>query len=70
MKCRRCGKQVNQNNGYETEDGDYIHHGCAMLENEMPRKKMAISLADLIRMKNEIRAESGTVGRPKDYLAQ
>ena len=70
MKCRRCGNEVNKDNGYETEDGDYIHHGCAMLEPEMPRKKMAVSLADLIKMKNEIRAESGTVARSKDYLAQ
>jgi len=67
MKCLRCGNQINENNGYETEDGRHIHHGCAMLMDEMPRKKMSKSLADIMAAKKRVdainRAEDERLGR-------
>lgn len=42
MKCLRCGNEVTEHgetcdNGYITEDGRAIHHGCSMLMAEAPR---------------------------------
>ena len=56
MKCQRCGKEVNKSNGYETEDGRAVHHGCAMLMDKMPRKKMRFSLAEMIAAKQDVDA--------------
>lgn len=56
MNCLRCGNPVNKNDGYETEDGQFIHHGCAMFLDEMPRKKVAHSLADLLAAKKKVDA--------------
>jgi len=67
MKCLKCGKEVNKSNGYETEDGRYIHHGCTMLMDNMPRKKMGKSLADIMAAKKKVdainRAENERLGR-------
>jgi len=66
MKCLRCNKEVTKSNGYETEGGRYIHHGCAMLMDKMPRKKMK-SLADIMAAKKKVdainKAEDERLGR-------
>lgn len=57
MNCLKCQNQVTEADGYETESGEYIHHGCAMLvEGGMPRKKMAHSLKDLMAAKKKVDA--------------
>ena len=61
-KCLRCNKEINESNGYETEDGRYIHHGCAMMMDTMPRKKMSKSLADIMAAKKKVDA----INRAKD----
>lgn len=56
MKCQRCGEKVTQGNGYETEDGSAVHHGCAMLMDKMPRKKMKMSFAEMLAAKKDVDA--------------
>lgn len=61
MNCQKCQNQVTQENGYETESGEYIHHGCAMLMDEMPRRKTGMSLADMIAAKAKVDATNARI---------
>lgn len=67
MECRRCGKQTDETNGYETIDGDWVHNGCSLLMANAPRAKPRISRDDFLQALKKVdainEAEDRRLGR-------